>query len=206
MPSRFNLPDSPGRFGSGSSGSGSSGSSGNAGTAETTVGAGTGIYANQNPDVLGTVAGSNLGIASGQWAGLEANRLLASDVEAMKKGELGMSQAEKDQASQMQAAGAAMQAQTQQQELARNQMAGGGYSGQYAEAARGVGDVAAQTEATARAEQDEISRQQAEARRAEILGRVERQQELGIAERHHQGAMHNERAGNISEMLAMMPI
>ena len=157
-------------------------------------------------DPIGKVAGSDIGIASGQWAGLEANRLLAADVEAMKQGELGVSQAEKDQASQMQAAGAAMQAQAQQQELARTQMAGGGYSGQYAEAARGVGDVAAQTEATARAEQDEISRQQAEARRAEILGRLERQQELGIAERRAQQAQHEKRADSLISMFSMLPM
>ena len=198
MPNRFNLP--------GSSGSGSSGSGGNTGTAPTTVGLGTGGGGNQNPDVLGAVAGSDIGIASGQWAGLEANRLLASDVEAMKQGDLGIGQAENDQATQMKAAAAAMQAQAQQQELARNQMAGGGYSGQYAEAARGVGDVAAQTEATARAEQDEISRQQAEARRAEILGRVERQQELGTEERRAQQAQHEQRAEQIMGMLTMLPM
>tara|TARA_R110000824_G_scaffold33548_4_gene107409 strand:+ start:109 stop:600 length:492 start_codon:yes stop_codon:yes gene_type:complete len=160
---------------------------------------------NEKWDPIGSATNSQLMRDLGQGFGVENTRLLTADVEALKNQELAPSQTEKDQASQMAESAAAMQGLAQQTELGRNQMGGGGYTGQYAEASRGIGDVAAQTGATARAEQDELGRQQAEARRAEILGRVERQQEIGIDERRNQGDRHSERAESVASIFALMP-
>jgi hypothetical protein len=117
---------------------------------------------------------------TGTWAGPASNRMLRQDVDAMQAGELGWSDAEKEQyASEAQTA-AGMQAQAGQQELARQQLASGtGFGGQYGELMQQMGGTAGGAAAQAQAQANELSRQQGEARRAEILGRLERQQDRG---------------------------
>ena len=129
-----------------------------------------------NP-LVGPYSGGEI---TGTGFGIKANRMLAQDVDAMQAGELGWSDAEKEQyASEAQTA-AGMQAQAGQQELARQQLASGtGFGGQYGELMQQMGGTAGGAAAQARAQANELSRQQGEARRAEILGRLERQQDRG---------------------------
>ena len=105
----------------------------------------------------------------------------------------------------MDAAATAMQAQTQQQGLNRDVRANpGGYTGEYAEATRELGEVAGEQEAVSRAEQDAIGRQQADDLRVETIGRTERQQEIGQDWRNTQQDNHNQRADSILGMFSML--
>ncbi len=100
--------------------------------------------------VRDALLGSGASQGTGSFAGVEANKLLYQDVQALKEGDLGLSEAEKDQMAQAQQAAAAQQAQAQQEELNRQQMAsGGGYSGRYAETARELGAEAGEAGAAA---------------------------------------------------------
>jgi len=115
---------------------------------------------------------------TGTWAGPAANQLLRQDVKALQEGELGLSEQEKDTMASKQQTLAGQQIGAQQEEINRQQLgSGGGFAGQYAEMSQALGGQAAQAGAQAYAGADEVSRQLAEGRRAEILGRLERQQD-----------------------------
>lgn len=115
---------------------------------------------------------------SGMWAPGEAAEILRADVEAMKAGDLGLSEQEREQLASKAQTAAGAQIQAQQAQLARERMAGGGgFGGQYAELQQQLGAQAGEAGARARAAADEASQRLAEARRAEILGRLERQQD-----------------------------
>jgi len=157
--------------------------------------------------VRDALLGSGASQGTGSFAGVETNKLLYQDVQALKEGDLGLSEAEKDQMAQAQQAAAAQQAQAQQEELNRQQMAsGGGYSGRYAETARELGAEAGEAGAAARSEADRVSREQAEARRSEILQRLERQQDINIDRRRYMNESHNKRAENIASIFSMMTL
>lgn len=115
---------------------------------------------------------------SGAMGAVEANRELMKDVEAMREGDLGLSEQEREQLASEAQTAAGAQIQAQQAELTRERMgSGGGFGGQYAEMQQQLGGQAAEAGARARADADKMSQQLAEARRAEILGRLERQQD-----------------------------
>ncbi len=149
--------------------------------AEDPQGPGTGY---EEPASIGDIAGAakekgeEWWTKSGLWAPGEAAEILRADVEAMKAGDLGLSEQEREQLASKAQTAAGAQIQAQQAQLARERMAGGGgFGGQYAEMQQQLGAQAGEAGARARAAADEASQRLAEARRAEILGRLERQQD-----------------------------
>ena len=125
---------------------------------------------------------SNAGQAAntmfGSWIAPAANRQLREDAMALSEGTLGMTEAQKGSLASKEQALAGAQVAKQQEDINRKALAsGGGFAGQYAEATQALGGEAAEAGARAYARADEVSLQLAEARRAEILGRMERQQD-----------------------------
>ncbi len=115
---------------------------------------------------------------SGMWAPGTAAELLRSDVEALEGGDLGKSEAEIQQHAGKSATQAGALLGAQQTDLNRERLgSGGGFGGQFSEMVQQLGGKAAEAGAQARAKAIEWSEQLAEARRAEILGRLERQQD-----------------------------
>ena len=132
------------------------------------------LYTGSSDDGLVKKATTTTGV----WAPPEASALLRDDVEALQNQELGLSGNEKDQFAAKQQELAGQQVGAQQTEINRQQMSsGGGFSGEYSAASQQLGGQAAQAGAQAYGQADEVSRQLAEGRRAEILGRLERQQD-----------------------------
>lgn len=117
--------------------------------------------------------------------GRNLRRLLKADVQAAAEGRLGMTQAERDQASGAAQEAAARQAAAQIQDVQRATMASGAnqFTGASAQLQRDIARESANAAAGARVAQDQLSAQIAQARRQALQAALERQQELARADR-----------------------
>jgi len=103
-----------------------------------------------------------------------AKAAIKRDVKRMEAGRLGLSDQEKHQATMAGEAAAAQQAAALQRNVARAGMQGGP-SGANIAAQRGIAQQAATAGAMSRAATDDLSSRLAEARRQEVLARVDQQ-------------------------------
>lgn len=126
-------------------------------------------------------------VKSGLWVPGSVNEMLYNDVEAMNAGKLGDPESVKQgKISAAQTAGGAQLGGMQEEYTRDNMAAGGGFGGQYAETIHQLGGEAGEIGARAAKGADEDSRNIAEARRAEILGRMDvahgyTRENLGVA-------------------------
>lgn len=121
---------------------------------------------------------SFLGIDTKTPFAKESKQLLRADLERLKTGELGLTDAEKEQQVADAQSAAAQQAGQQQAALNRQAAAGGGFTGQQQATVRKISEQAAEQGARARRSVDELNTRLAEQQRAEILDRLETQRQL----------------------------
>lgn len=104
--------------------------------------------------------------------------MLKSDLEKMNEGRLGLSDTEKDKMAGASQAAAGRQAAARQTQLQRDAMAaGGGFSGEYAEAIGGMADVAGEQGARARQGADVLSQQIVDSKSADLKDRMSAERE-----------------------------
>jgi hypothetical protein len=123
--------------------------------------------------------GSNIAKAVPTWSEKEEKKRLKTDLKAMDSGSLGLDQAEKNQAIQNAMSAAGQQAGMAQAQVARDSLTdqGSRQIGQYTQAQGQIGKGVTQAGASAASQADAMSAQLAEARRQEIMGRLQQQKE-----------------------------
>lgn len=126
--------------------------------------------------------GGNIAQMVPTWGERQDKQLLKRDMNLLRSGNLGLTQAERSQAIQraMQAAG--QQAGQAQMQVARDSLSDQGNRnlGQYAQAQQMIGQQATEAGAQSAAQADTLSQQLAEARRQEILGRLQDRIKTGM--------------------------
>ena len=143
---------------------------------------------------------------TGAFAGPMMNEMLYADLTALQRQELGKTEAEKEQGAGAEYAAAARQAAALAEDQNRYAASQGGFSGRYAEQSRDITGEAVESGAAAYAREDRDSREQAEARRAEVLAAGARRQDANVDRRRYQNESHNTRATNVASSLSMMAL